>query len=439
MKASALKYAVVSSVATMVTIILVLMPFHAFLTVWAADMFGHYTAFRLWKEVLLALAGLGVVYLMLTDHKIRTHTLSRRLVWLIFGYAAMLLCIGVAAYARGAVTPTALAYGLLIDLRFLVFFLIAWAVALRTARLQANWYKLVMVPAAVVVVFGILQITVLPTDFLKHFGYGSGTIEAVETVDQNENYVRIMSTLRGPNPLGAYLILPLTVLALTFLIGRRKIKVAGLAALTAVVLFVSYSRSAYIGTVASILALLTAQLHSARAKRLLAGSCAALMVIAAGVTLVLQNNTTFQNVILHTQDGSESDVSSNDARIVALQDGIGDIAREPFGAGPGSAGPASVYNDGQANISENYFIQIGQEAGIVGMGLFIVINAGVGYLLWLRRRSPLALSLFASLIGISVVNMFVHAWADDTLAYVWWGLAGIAMATLPLERDEKTA
>ena len=73
-------------------------------------------------------------------------------------------------------------------------------------------------------------------------------------------------------------------------------------------------------------------------------------------------------------------------------------------------------------------MQIAQETGWIGLGLFVLINVGVGYLLWLRRDDPLALSLFASLIGLTFINLLSHAWADDTLAYVWWGLAGIAMA-----------
>jgi hypothetical protein len=34
----------------------------------------------------------------------------------------------------------------------------------------------------------------------------------------------------------------------------------------------------------------------------------------------------------------------------------------------------------------------------------------------------------ASLIGISVINLVSHAWMDDTLSLLWWGLAGIALA-----------
>jgi hypothetical protein len=36
--------------------------------------------------------------------------------------------------------------------------------------------------------------------------------------------------------------------------------------------------------------------------------------------------------------------------------------------------------------------------------------------------------LLASLIGISVASFLAYTWADDTLAFIWWGLAGIAMA-----------
>jgi hypothetical protein len=153
-----------------------------------------------------------------------------------------------------------------------------------------------------------------------------------------------------------------------------------------------------------------------------------LAVLIAGSAVGLRHNTRFENVFLHTQDHSASAKSSNQGHVGALKDGVHDLWHQPFGRGPGTAGPASVYNDGHARLAENYFIQVGQEAGWLALGLFIVINLGVAYLLWLRRADPLALSLFAGLIGLTFVNLLSHAWADDTLAYVWWGLAGIAMA-----------
>ena len=124
MKTSALKYTVLSWVSIFTMLILFLMPFHALLTVWGSSLIGHYTALRLWKEVLLTASAIGVLYLMLTDHKIRTHTLSRRLVWLILAYIALNIVWGLLALNQHDVTAKALGYGLIVNLRFLVFFLV---------------------------------------------------------------------------------------------------------------------------------------------------------------------------------------------------------------------------------------------------------------------------------------------------------------------------
>jgi hypothetical protein len=44
--------------------------------------------------------------------------------------------------------------------------------------------------------------------------------------------------------------------------------------------------------------------------------------------------------------------------------------------------------------------------------------------------------LLASLAGITFVNLLSHAWTDDTLAYLWWGLAGIALAPIITSRQK---
>jgi hypothetical protein len=198
------------------------MPFHAFLTVWGASLLGHYTALRLWKEVLLVFCVVGAICLVATDHKIRSHTLTRRLVWLILGYMLLTLVWGLLALNQHDVSAKALGYGLIINLRFLAFFLVTWAVALRMSRLRIHWQWVVLWPAAIVIVFGLLQILVLPRDFLSHFGYGPATIPAFETINNNIHYVRIASTLRGANPLGAYLLIPISLLSILLVRGKRR-------------------------------------------------------------------------------------------------------------------------------------------------------------------------------------------------------------------------
>jgi hypothetical protein len=159
-------------------------------------------------------------------------------------------------------------------------------------------------------------------------------------------------------------------------------------------------------------------------------------VIAGILTIFLRNSLYFENFVFHTQTNSVVPVSSNQGHLVALKGGLNYIVHHPFGDGPGTAGPASVYNDHKVRIAENYFIQVGQETGWLGILMFVLITTGVGYLLLVRRADPLALSLFASLIGLTFINLLSHAWTDDTLAYVWWGLAGVAMVPLPEPKED---
>ncbi|NDC22204.1 hypothetical protein EBZ57_02425 [bacterium] len=437
MKKSTLKYSTLQWTASLIMIIIMVMPFHALLTVWLSSLVGHYTALRLWKELLLIVAGSGAIFLLLTDQKIRQNTLSRRIVWLILAYIALNIVWGIIGFFGGDLSAKALGYGLIVNTRFLIFFLIAWAVALRTDRLRNNWQKMVLWPAVIVVVFGILQFSVLPNDFLKHFGYSVSTIEPFETINSNSNYIRISSTLRGANPLGAYLIIPITFLAMLIMRGKRTWQNVTLLIGALMALAFTFSRSAWIGTALALSTLGVMNLEGRNIAKSNLLLLSLLLALIAGSAYALRSNSHFQNVVFHTEDRSVVKVSSNQNHWSATKNGVIDVAKHPLGFGPGSAGPASSYNNGKGRIAENYFVQVGQELGWIGLVFFTVINIGVGYLLWLKRADPLALGLFASFIGITAVNMLMHAWADDTLAYVWWGLAGIAMAPIHVKVKKK--
>jgi len=171
------------------------------------------------------------------------------------------------------------------------------------------------------------------------------------------------------------------------------------------------------------------------------------MLIAAGVAVIfagllglsLRHNTSFEEAILHTDKNSKALVSSNQGHAAAFKNGIKDIIHQPLGAGVGTAGPASIYNENKGRIAENYYLQIGQEAGVLAMAVFIAIIILVGRELWLRRADPLAIALLASLAGLSFVNMLSHAWADDTISYLWWGLAAIYLAPAILKANKHKA
>jgi O-antigen ligase len=432
MKASRLKYGVLTLTLTLITVVIALLPFHAFLTVWLSSNFGNYTAWRLWKEVLVFVASFGLVYLLSFDARVRHQMLGRKLFWLSGLYILVQLLWGLVAYKNDSVSLKAVALGTLLNIRFIVFFLTAWAVAIRTDRLERRWPRLLLWPAAVVVGFGLLQVFVLPVDFLRHFGYSAQTIEPFETINNNIHYIRYASTLRGANPLGAYLLLPICALALLLIRYPRQWNWArGLLLVGSIAMLVfSFSRAAWIGAVISVmtvfLATRTIQWWQKYSKALVAVSVGVIFVVAFGVAR-LQHDARFQNYFLHTEHNSAIKTTSNDGHAAALRQGIDHIVHEPFGRGPGSSGPASIYNKEPARIPENYFLQIGEETGWLGLGLFLAINGTVAYVLFLRRAAPLNLMLLASFVGLSFIALLSHVWTDDTLAYIWWGLAGAAV------------
>ncbi|HVX48172.1 MAG TPA: hypothetical protein VHA05_02330, partial [Candidatus Saccharimonadales bacterium] len=312
MRASAFKYRVLTLVTSITMLIMLIVPFHAFLTVSLASLIGHYTALRLWKEVLLLICIAGTLYLVMTDGKIRTHTLTRRLVWLIFAYMAVNLIWGVIAFHQHTLTAKALGYGWIVNLRFLAFFLVTWAVALRTARLRKSWKWLVLVPAAVVVVFGLLQALVLPHDFLVHFGYGPNTIEPFETINHNNDYIRIFSTLRGANPLGTYMLIPISLLAGLIITGRRSWPYISLFIGSLLTLFFSFSRSAWIGAAMALTAIGIHYMDRKYAKQaIMAVVAVAVLSIAAFTIFEAHHNTRFQNIFFHTQTHSAVKTTSD--------------------------------------------------------------------------------------------------------------------------------
>jgi len=423
----------------LVAIVLVLVPFHAFLTVWGSSLIGHYTALRLWDDViLLVLFGISV-YWLVRSADLREWFAGSLLVRLILAYTALTLLLGFVSWAKGDITPKALAYGVLVNLRIFAWFLAVLLTAQKSTWLRAKWPKLLLISAAIVVGFAVLQFTVLPHNFLSHFGYSADkNIAPIETINHNSHFIRAQSTLRGANPLGAYLVIILSALGVLYARGKRKILCGVFGAFALFALYASGSRSAWIGTAVAIAIIAWFQLRNKRAKLIFSGTAIALVAVASIGYLALKNNTSVQNTVLHTQTHSAVSTTSNDQHLTALRQGVKDLWRQPLGDGPGTAGPASVYNTGHpTRIAENYYVQIAQETGWLGLALFVSILTLVAMEIYSQiKTSRLALALFASFFGLAIVNLLSHAWVDDTLAYLWWGLAGIALAR-PLPKKVK--
>ncbi|MBI1857233.1 O-antigen ligase family protein [Candidatus Saccharibacteria bacterium] len=409
-----------------IAIVLILLPFHAFFTTWLGSNFGHLDSWRIWKELIIVALSPLAIWLAWREPSIKKWLKTSWLPRLILLYTFVYIILGARALLIGNVNRNALIYGLLIDLRFLGFFMICLVVSSKNEFLKRHWQKIVVIPALIVISFGILQRFVLPYDFLKHFGYGPKTIPAYQTVDNKIDYRRIQSTLRGANPLGAYL-----VLAIMFLWMKRH-KVLNIIALAVAgtALFYTYSRSAWLGLFIAAGLFSYWSLRDKKAKQYWYLTAVIFIVVTLAGVVIFRNNQVVQNTVFHTDTTSTSVESSNEDRVEALNNGIQDVVREPIGRGPGTAGPASFRNNHTPRIAENYFLQVGQEVGWLGMMLFMMINLLVARLLWQQKQDILARILLAVFVGLTIVNMFSHAWTDDTLALLWWGMTGIALSVM---------
>jgi hypothetical protein len=425
-------------------IIMVIAPFYAPLSVWLASQAEHFDFWKIWKEFALTLLGLVMLSFLVTHHKFVRRILHNKLVLIVLAYVLLVLAYGAYDLLTHRVSNDAVIYGLIVDLRPVAIFGVAFLTfAIAASRKLAGfpWRKLVLIPAAIVIIFGLLQMFILPKDILTHVGYGENTILPYQTVDNQPDIVRVQSFLRGSNPLGAYLIFIIVLLVVMYISDKKRRVWWAVFTAGAVILMVgTYSRSAQLGLILSLLALAFVYQQRFVKRHLLIVGAAVAIVVLAGIVAVAKNNYIAENFIFHTSDRSRSVQSSNSERLAAMERGAEDMINNPFGTGVGSAGPASARNElGEVRIAENYYIQLGQELGVAGMLLFITFNIMVAIELWRRRAHLIAKVLLASLVGITFVNMLSHAWTDDTLAYIWWTLAGFALAPLLVTAANKKA
>jgi hypothetical protein len=397
-------------------VLMALMPFHAFFSVWLGSLFGHQAIIQSWKEVLLVLMSAAAAVLVWRDRGVRQRLYSWP-VYLAAGFAGLALLV--TAVARPSFTATI--FGAKTDLEFLVAMVLAILVA--SPRLVRTITTITLVAAAVVAGFGVLQAYVLPADFLAHFGYGPTTIQPYLVLDPAVQSLRFSSTLGGPNQLGTYLILPI-VLSAVVAIRRRQWWWLIMTAAGIVATIHSYSRSAWLGLLVAAIIATLALVPS----RLRIGAFAVVGAGLAGAAIalpqLLARSTNLQYYLLHSSLTWHGARGSDYEHLTSLEAGIAGTMAQPLGHGLGTAGPA-VFHSGTGRIIENNFLQIAYETGWAGLLLFILLLLSVARdLLRHARQYDLAIATLAALAGVSVTSLVLPAWTDSTTALTVWIAAG---------------
>jgi O-antigen ligase len=409
-------------IGTGLILLVALMPFHAFFSVWLGSLTHHEAIIEAWKEALLVVLALFTAWLVIKDATSRDQLRSLPIYFIgLFVLVAALVTL----FARPS--TTAILYGTKTDMEFLIAFIIAAVVSTPNLVRALTWA--ILAPACLVVGFGLLEFTILSPGFLTHFGYSLSTVAPYELLGGATHIFRFPSTLGGPNQLGTYLILPFA-LSLIMAVRRRQWPWLILAILCLPVSLHTYSRGAWLGLAAA--GIIVAFVLTPRSRRLRAGlTFASSMALVAAITSYLITKVPrLRYIVFHGTTGPPA-TSSDSRHLSSLRIGLDDTWQKPFGHGIGTAGPA-VFHSHSGIIIENNFLQLSYETGIVGALLFLAIC--VAACLNLARRSEtidLSAASLAALVGISITALFLPAWTDSSTALILWTAAGASVGLSP--------
>jgi hypothetical protein len=436
-----------------VLVVLLAMPVWPFLSTWLGSWSGELLLLKsLLVVALMFIAAVGLGYLATARRDVLKNIVSKPMVWLMGLFAAIVVAAILVVDNHQKVELAAAA----MDLRYFLAFVIALALA----KLDPDFWRgvLAKLPSAMIAIgvglalLGLVQVTLLPKDFLAHFGYGPDTIMPYITIDDTTT-LRAFATLRGPNDFGAFLMLPLLLAGARIvknLLARAKkhskhpkldhlgwqitvflVILAGLLA--------SSSRSAILASAVALSVTVLWLLPKAifRTRRFwltVAGIIAAALLFLA---FALSQPVLRLRVLHMSVDRDHTASTSNEDHKLHLVDSLGRVIEQPLGCGAGCSGPASFYGYA-AQISENYYLQIAEQYGVLGLAVWLAAMILVTIALWKRRRAEIYKVWLAALVGYSLIGMLLHVFADEPLTIVWFAVAGALVALPELKKPSRT-
>lgn len=413
-------------------IIIFLLPFSGFFTIWLSSLIGYELLIRAWAETAILLISI----VLLLSRKINVNDIRKllkdKLALFIILYVGFVCLYSLIFFVLNSKLTRANVIGLVIDTRYFIFFIVTYLLFSKKISSRPHekiMIKSISIPGLVVGSVALLQAYLLPKDILKYFGFNPPKFNPVLTIDGNDAFVRVRSLLRGPNELGAYLITPIITSIKILKDSVRKKTSLIILSICIFALILSYSRSAWIGLTFAVLIYFSRDVLNI-VRSLFNSTKGKLLVVLISLSLMLSgavfiNSNVFKILILH-DDANNQIEGSTTVRINVFDDVLKDTLDHPFGDGPGTSGPASVYGD-YSRIPDNYYVQIAQQYGFIGLALFSgIIYYFIKKLLVLKNSwAKVVLCIF---IGVSISNLFLHNWADSTLSMMFWGLSGWVIA-----------
>lgn len=412
--------------ATSTLALFIYMPFHTFLSVWLSTYTGSLDFWKVWKDVLTAVVTIFCIATVFLTSKVSK--LYKNILILISIYALLHLILFFSS-SQPLLTGT-LAF--IYNLRIFCYLIIGYSLAILLPKsdLLRKYSKLLILLSTVVCFFALLQY-LLPKDIMTHFGYAvERGVKPNFFIDDKPDLFRVFSTLKDPNSLGAFLILPITLLVQKLIKNwktNRRMFIVSLLVLHVWTLLLTFSRSTLLATILAVSTLLVmqnAKFIKAHKQQIITYGVGFLVVIT-GFVYIMRDQYFVQNVVFHA-DESTTLASPNELRGSLAERAVNGIIHQPLGHGPGTAGLVSTRLP-NGLLTENYFLQILYEVGIFGFAIFIAILFLIVQKLWILRKNEPARVLLASFVGLAFANLLFHTWSNEAVSTGWFMLSGIAL------------
>lgn len=411
----------------------VYMPFHIFASQWLSTFTGGLETWKIAKDIVtwavLMFGSLLLLYLKKTD----------RLFWILWLYLLVFTGLHfILLFATDQPYDTGI-LAAVYNTRLMWFVIIGYSLTLLFPKknLHSQFVKYLLIASTIVCAVGFLQ-WVLPKDIMTHFGYSvERGVKPMFFIDDKPDLPRIMSTIRDPNSLGSFLILPLVIIFGRLVSywrdqnqrGKRELY-GGLFLLHSLAIFLTFSRSAWLG---AAVALIVYTLMTYKKELLSLARKYAVILVAALVALsvfvfAMRDQYIVQNLILHSDENTQMEGSTS-LHITQTKKGIDGIVDDPEGRGPGTAGLVSAHSDKGGFIPENYFVQIGYEVGLLGLAIFI---AWLWLIVTRLRKNAIFIATFTALV---VTNTLLHIWANEAVAMSFFLMVGLLLGLDATKRN----
>lgn len=419
--------------------LIVYMPLHVFIVQSASLLTGGLDVWKAGKDVFIALL---VPTLLYVSYRKKLFQISFFRWFIILGAVYTLLHVLYLLFDASDHNPStilATAY----NTRLLAYLLLGFVVGSfkKGERYLKYLVTASVITGTIVAAFGVAQYF-LPHDMLESVGYSvERGIKPMFFIDDRPELPRVMSTLKDPNSLGAYLIMPIlftgyalrskSANTLLFIRPFRRKVLAAMLSIQLLALWFTFSRGALLGLFLSVGTLI---LLSKRREAFNYTKKYALLIILGALIIGgglygLRNTQIVQDYVFHAAV-STNEADPNQKRLDLQEEAIGDIVDEPEGHGPGTAGLVAIRNPQAGLLTENYYLQIAYEVGWLGITLFISILVLLAKVLLRQSRNNIySRVVLSALVAYGFYSLLIHFWSNEAVALQWWLITGAVIGT----------